>query len=140
MATINPYLIFDGNTEEAFNFYRSVFGGEFEGGLMRFKDSPEKDKVSPGYADKVLHVALRVGDTLIMGSDPPDKWHDTLNQGNNFNLSYSAKSESEVDEKFEALSEGGTVYMPVSKTFWGSYFGMLRDKFGVQWMISYDYK
>jgi PhnB protein len=63
-----------------------------------------------------------------------------LNQGNNFNLSYAAKSESEVDEKFKALSEGGIVYMPVSKTFWGSYFGMLRDKFGVQWMISYDYK
>jgi PhnB protein len=139
MATINPYLIFNGNTEEAFNFYKSVFGGEFDG-IMRFKDSPEKDKVSPGYEDKIIHVSLPVGDTILMGSDPPDHWHGTLNQGNNFNLSYTAKSEVEVDEKFKALSEGGQVYMPVGKTFWGAYFGMLRDKFGVQWMLSYDYK
>ncbi|MCE3281926.1 MAG: hypothetical protein K0Q66_663 [Chitinophagaceae bacterium] len=139
MARINPYLIFNGNTEEAFNFYKSVFGGEFEG-IMRFGDSPEKDKVTPGYEDKILHVALPVGDTLLMGSDPPDKWHDTVKAGNNINLSYTASSEAEVDEKFKALSEGGTVFMPVGKTFWGSYFGMLRDKFGIQWMLSYDYK
>lgn len=139
MATLNPYLIFDGNTEEAFNFYRSVFGGEFDG-LMRYKDSPEKDKVSAGYADKIIHVALPVGDSILMGSDPPDHWKGQHVFGNNFNISYSAKSEKEVDEKCKALSEGGTVYMPAGKTFWGAYFGMVKDKFGVQWMLSYDYQ
>lgn len=139
MATINPYLIFDGNTEEAFEFYRSVFGGEFDG-IMRFKDSPEKEKVSAAYGDKILHISLQVGDTMLMASDPPENWQGQHTTGNNFNLSYSAASEAEVDEKFKALSEGGAVYMPVSKTFWGSYFGMLRDRFGVQWMVSYDYK
>lgn len=139
MATLNPYLIFNGNTEEAFEFYRSVFGGEFDG-LMRFKDSPEKDKVSPAWANKVLHVALQVGDTVLMGSDPPESWSGKHEQGNNFNISYTATSEADVDQKFKALSEGGQVYMPVGKTFWGSYFGMLRDRFGVQWMVGYDYK
>jgi PhnB protein len=139
MATINPYLIFNGNAEEAFNFYRSVFGGEFQM-ISRFKDSPEADKVSANWGDKILHVSLPVGDSVLMGSDPPDNWTGNHVAGNNFNLSYTAKTEAEVDEKFNALVAGGQVYMPVGKTFWGSYFGMLRDKFGVQWMIAYDYK
>jgi PhnB protein len=139
MATIHPYLIFPGNTEEAFNFYKSVFGGEFNG-LMRFKDSPEKDKVSPEHADKVIHVAFPIGDTMIMASDPPDKWNGTVQQGNNFHLSYSADTKEDADAKFEALAKGGTVYMPMGNTFWGSYFGMLKDKFGIQWMVNYDEK
>jgi PhnB protein len=139
MATINPYLIFNGNAEEAFNFYKSVFGGEFQA-ISRFGDSPEGNKVSENWRNKILHVSLPVGDSILMGSDPPENWTGNHVAGNNFNLSYSAKSEAEVDEKFKALVEGGQVYMAVSKTFWGSYFGMLRDKFGVQWMVSYDYK
>ena len=139
MATLNPYLIFNGNTEEAFQFYRSVFGGEFTT-MMRFRDSPEKDKVSPAYADKIVHVSLPVGDSILMGSDPPDNWTGNLSEGNNFNISYSASSEADVDEKFKALSESGQVYMAAGKTFWGAYFGMVRDKYGVQWMLSYDYK
>jgi PhnB protein len=139
MATINPYLMFNGNTEEAFNFYKSVFGGEFQM-ISRFRDAPEAGKVSDEWGDKLLHGSLPVGDTVLMGSDPPDNWTGKHEAGNNFNLSYSAKSEAEVDEKFKALAEGGQVYMPVAKTFWGAYFGMLRDKFGVQWMVSYDYK
>jgi PhnB protein len=139
MAAINPYLIFNGNTEEAFNFYKSVFGGDFAM-LMRFKDAPDGGKASESWANKVMHVALPVGDNVLMGSDPPEQWSANHVDGNNFNLAYSAKSEAEVDEKFKALSEGGQVYMPVAKTFWGSYFGMLKDKFGIQWMVSYDYK
>jgi PhnB protein len=139
MATINPYLIFNGNAEEAFNFYKSVFGGEFMM-ISRFIDSPEGNKVSEAWANKLLHVSLPVGDSVLMGSDPPEEWTGKHETGNNFNLSYSAKSEAEVDEKFKQLSEGGQVHMPVGKTFWGAYFGMLRDKFGVQWMVSYDYK
>lgn len=139
MATLNPYLIFDGNTEEAFNFYKKIFGGEFDG-IMRYKDTPEADKVSAAYRDKIIHVALPVGDSILMGSDPPDNWKSEHIAGNNFNISYSAKSEAEVDEKFKALSEGGAPYMPPAKTFWGSYFAMVKDKFGVQWMLGYDYK
>lgn len=139
MATLNPYLIFDGNTEEAFNFYKKIFGGEFDG-IMRYKDTPEADKVSAAYRDKIIHVALPVGDSILMGSDPPDNWKGEHIAGNNFNISYSAKSEAEVDEKFKALSEGGAPYMPPAKTFWGSYFAMVKDKFGVQWMLGYDYK
>lgn len=139
MATINAYLTFNGNTEEAFNFYRSVFGGEFLM-LSRFGDSPEAAKVSPEYANKILHISLPVGDSVLMGSDPPDNWEGTVVQGNNVNLSYNAGSEAEVDEKFKALSEGGQIYMPAGKTFWGAYFAMFRDKFGVQWMLNYDYK
>lgn len=138
MATISPYLIFDGNAEEAFEFYRSVFGGEFNG-LMRYKDSPEKDKVPGGYENKVMHVDLPVGDTVLMGSDSPGDWDGKVTQGNNFNLSYNASSEAEVDQKLQQLSEGGQVYMPATRMFWGAYFAMLRDRFGVQWMLSYDY-
>ena len=139
MATLNPYLIFDGNTEEVFNFYRKVFGGEFNG-IMRYKDTPEADKVSAAHRDKIIHVSLPVGDSVLMGSDPPDHWKGEHVVGNNFNISYSAKSEAEVDEKFKALSEGGAAYMSPAKTFWGSYFAMVKDQFGVQWMLGYDYK
>jgi PhnB protein len=137
MATIHPYIIFPGTTEEAFEFYRSVFGGEFNG-LMRFKDSPEKEKVSAEHADKVIHVSYPIGDSVLMASDPPDKWNGTVQQGNSFHLSYSADNEADADTKFTALSAGGTVYMPMGKTFWGAYFGMLKDKFGIQWMVNYD--
>jgi len=137
MATIHPYLIFPGNTEEAFEFYRSVFGGAFNG-MMRFKDSPEKDKVSAEHAVKWLNVAYLMCDSVLMASDPPDKWKGTIEQGNNFHLSFNADSEADADAKFNALSAGGTVYMPMGKTFWGAYFGMLKDKFGIQWMVNFD--
>lgn len=137
MATIHPYLIFPGNTEAAFNFYKEIFGGEFNG-LMRFKDSPEKDKVSGEWADKVIHVSYPVGDTTLMASDPPYQWSGTLVAGNNFHLSYSADNRADADAKFNALSAGGTVYMPMAETFWGAYFGMLKDRFGIQWMVNFD--
>lgn len=139
MATISPYLTFNGNAEEALNFYKSIFGGDFSV-LMRFKDSADTNKVSPEFENKIVHISLPVGDTVLMASDIPEHWNGTYIPGNNFNLSFTAKSEAEVDEKFNALVQGGQVYMPVAKTFWGSYFGMLKDKYGIQWMIAYDYK
>lgn len=140
MVTINPYLNFKGNTEEAFNFYKSVFGGEFLT-LMRFKDTPEADRVPDNEKDMVMHVALPIGKgNVLMATDALDSMGHTLTAGNNISLSVSTESEEEADKIFKGLSAGGKVTMPMGKQFWGSYFGMLNDKFGIQWMVSYDYK
>lgn len=139
MAAINPYLNFNGNTEEAFNFYKSVFGGEFAG-LMRFKDTPEAAKLSAPEQDKIMHIALPIGNgNILMATDALESMGQTLTVGNNFHLTISPESEEEADRLFQALSAGGQVRMPMQKTFWGDYFGMLTDKFGIQWMVSYDY-
>ena len=139
MATvINPYLSFNGKTEEAFNFYKSVFGGEFLT-LQRMKDTPEASKVPSHEQDRVMHVSLPIGkETILMASDIIESMGHTLSMGNNFSISVSTESEKEADKIFNGLSAGGTVTMPMEKAFWGSYFGMLTDKFGVQWMVSYD--
>jgi PhnB protein len=139
MATINPYLNFKGNTEEAFNFYKSVFGGEFIT-LLRWKDMPEADKISVGEQEKIMHVALPIGQgNVLMGADCLESMGHTLTVGNNFFVSISTESEYEADRLFKGLSAGGQATMPLQKTFWGAYFGMLIDKFGIQWMVSYDY-
>jgi PhnB protein len=139
MATVNPYLNFLGNTEEAFNFYKSVFGGEFTA-LQRFKDTPESDKLPASDQDKIMHVALPIGqNTLLMGTDALESMGHILNLGNNFSLSIGTNSEAESDTIFNKLSAGGQVTMPLEKAFWGAYFGMLTDKFGIQWMVNYDY-
>lgn len=140
MKSINPYLNFKGNTEEAFNFYKEAFGGEFA--LMRYKDAPEKEKMSMSESDqeKVLHVSLSVGKmNMLMASDVPEAMGE-LTIGNNFAIYIEAESKEEVDSLFGKLSQGGKVQMPLSDTFWGAYFGMLTDKFGIQWMIGYEYK
>ncbi len=139
MAAINPYLNFNGNTEEACNFYKSVFGGEFLG-IQRFKDTPESGKVPADAQDKIMHIALPVKGCLLMATDALESMGQPLTMGNNFHLSLDTDSEAEANLIFNSLSEGGKVTMPMNKTFWGSYFGMLTDKFGVQWMISYDEK
>jgi len=141
MKAVNPYLNFNGNTEEAFNFYKSVFGGEFIT-LQRFKDTPEAGKVSGKDSEKIMHVALPIGkgnilmatDTLEGGMGYP------LTAGNNITLSIDAESEDEANKLFKGLSAGGKATLPMSKTFWNAYFGMLTDKFGIQWMINHDYK
>jgi PhnB protein len=140
MATvINPYLNFNGKTEQAFNFYKSVFGGEFLT-LQRIKDTPESSNFPPNEQDRVMHVSLPIGkNTLLMASDILESMGHKLSTGNNFSISVSAESEMEADKIFKGLSAGGKVRMPLEKAFWGSYFGMLTDKFGVQWMVSYDY-
>lgn len=139
MATVNPYLNFNGNTEEAFNFYKSVFGGEFIT-VQRFKDTPEADNIPEADRDKIMHIALPIGKgTILMATDALESMGHPLTVGNNFYMSVNANSEKEADKLFKALSAGGRVTIPIEKAFWGAYFGMFTDKFGIQWMINYDY-
>ncbi|MDO5509690.1 MAG: VOC family protein [Weeksellaceae bacterium] len=138
MSGIHPYLTFDGNCEEAFNFYKSVFGGEFTS-INRFGDIPPQEGEPPMAEDmknQIMHIALQVGDTHFMGSDSGGEWGPGLVKGNNFTLSVSPDSEQECKDLFEKLSEGGTVTMPMQATFWSKAFGMLTDQFGIQWMVS----
>jgi len=138
MATLNPYLNFNGNTEEAFTFYKSVFGGEFAM-VQRFKDTPEAGKIPAKDQDKIMHIALPIGKgNILMATDALESMGQKLKPGNNFHLSFSADSEAETQRLFNALSAGGQVMVALSKQFWGAYFGMCTDKFGVQWMVSFD--
>lgn len=138
MATLNPYLNFNGTTEEAFNFYKSIFGGEFIA-VQRFKDTPEADKVPTHEQDKIMHIALPIGrETILMATDALESMGQTLKLGNNFHLSIDTESAEEATSLFNALSTSGQVKMPLQQTFWGAYFGMLTDPFGIQWMVSYD--
>lgn len=136
---INPYFNFNGNTEEAFNFYKSVFGGEFAM-VMRFGDSPEAGNVPPGTENMIMHIALPVGNNILMGTDAPDTMNFKLKFGNNIYMTLSPDSREQTDELFAKLSEGGSVEQPLQDMFWGAYFGTCADRFGVQWMFSYDPK
>ncbi|MDR3625314.1 MAG: VOC family protein [Ignavibacteriaceae bacterium] len=139
MATINPYLIFAGNTEEAFKFYKSVFGGEFLD-LKRFKDIPENEKVGPDEKEKIMHISLPIRKgNILMASDALDSMGDKVTTGDNFQLSVEAESKEEATKLFNGLSNGGKVTVPLADAFWGAYFGMLNDKFGIQWMVSYTH-
>lgn len=128
---IQPYLFFDGRCEEALAFYKASIGAEVEM-MMRWKDSPDKSMCTPDNADKVMHAQFKLGDTVVMGSDG-------RNTGNpkfeGFALTIGAKDEAEVDRLFNALADGGKVTMPLAKTFFSPRFGMLADKFGVNWML-----
>jgi PhnB protein len=139
-TTVNAYLTFNGNCEEAFNHYRSVFGGEFIY-FGRFKDVPgaiENNKVSAADADKIMHVSLPISaETIVMGSDTSESMGQKATAGNNFSLSVGTGNKKEADRLFNGLSKGGKITMPMNTAFWGSYFGMFTDKFGIQWMISY---
>jgi PhnB protein len=139
--SVNPYLTFNGNCEDAFNLYRSVFGGSF-GYVGRFKDMPPGEdgkQVSAEQADKIMHISLPISpETALMGSDSSPEFGQATNVGNNFSISINATSQSEADRLYNGLAQGGTQVMPMSKTFWGSYFGMLTDRYGIQWMISFD--
>ncbi len=139
MATTNTYLNFNGNCEEAFNFYKSVFGGEFNY-LGRFGDMPASEdyKVSEADKNKVMHVSLPIGSSILMGSDTGGEWAPGFVQGNNFSISVTANSKEEADTLFNGLSDGAKITMPMASTFWGDYFGMLTDKFGVNWMMSFN--
>lgn len=139
MISMNPYLNFPGNTEEAFMFYKSVFGGEFLS-LQRFKEMSESD-IPPEDQDKIMHISLPLGNqTILMGTDALESMGHSLKIGNNFSISINTDSEQEADKIYNSLSAGGATTMPLQKTFWGAYFGMLTDKFGIQWMVSYEYK
>lgn len=140
MPSLHPYLNFPGTTEEAFLFYKSVFGGEF---LMvqRYADTPEKEKLSPADHQKIMHIALPIGGTILMGTDALPSMGFTVQNGNNLHLSISADSLEESQKLFNGLAAGGgTITMPFEKAFWGAYFGMLTDKFGILWMVNFDDK
>jgi PhnB protein len=138
MVNLNPYLNFSGNTEAAFNFYKAVFGGEFTS-LHRFKDTPEADRVPAADQDKIMHISLPIGqDTVLMATDALESMGHKLIPGNNFSLSLTPESEAAADQLFASLSAGGKVQMPMQKASWGDYFGMLTDKFGIQWMVNYS--
>jgi PhnB protein len=136
VKAINPYLMFNGTCEEAFQLYRSVFGGGFQY-IGRYKDAPPEEgeeELSEELSNRIMHVSLPIGNTVLMGSDSHPKYGD-VGFGDNFSISISADSNEEADKIFGGLSAGGRVEMPMQKTFWSSYFGMLKDKYGINWMI-----
>ena len=140
MPTINPYLNFAGNTEEAFNFYKSVFGGEFIT-VQRFKDTPEAGKIPKHEQDKIMHIALPIGKgNVLMATDALESMGQKLTVGNNFYIAIQPESKAEADRLFTKLSVGGKVEIPLQDMFWGAYFGAFKDRFGIQWMINYDGK
>jgi PhnB protein len=138
MTRTHAYLNFAGNAEEAFNFYKSVFGGEFSF-LVRFKDFPMEGVSLPKEdEDKIMHVSLPIGDDdVLMASDALESMGQTLVQGNNVYVSVHPDSREEADRLFNALSEGGDVEMPIDDQAWGDYFGSFKDKFGVLWMVNH---
>ena len=138
MSAINPYLNFNGNTEEAFNFYKSVFGGEFMA-LMRFKDNAECAQMAESDKDRIMHIALPIGNgNVLMGTDALESMGQKLTFGNNFYICLSPESKEEAERLFNGLSAGGKIEMPLQDMFWGAYYGSFADKFGVQWMVNYD--
>lgn len=141
MAQINPYVLFNGNAEEAFSFYKSVFGGEFAM-VMRFKDMAESNQsIGKEEAEKIMHIALPIGKTdILMGSDTPAFLGKHSENETRSKISISAESKEEADTLFNGLSEGGKIEMPIGDSPWGSYFGMFRDKYGIEWMVDFDPK
>ncbi len=144
MAKVNTYLNFSGNTEEAFTFYKTVFGGEFTGGISRFKDiPPSKDQppVPDDAKDLVMHIALPILDGhVLMGTDEPESMGFRVNYGNNVYISLQPDTRAETNRLYKALSAGGTVEQELQDMFWGDYYGSCKDKFGVQWMFSCNEK
>lgn len=138
MALINPHINFNGNAEEAFMFYKSVFGGEFAK-VMRFKDlsSPE-NPFSESEANKIMHIALPIGNNILMTNDVPESMGPTNENENRSKISISTESKEEADKLFSGLSAGGQIEMSISDSPWGSYFGMFRDKYGIEWMVDFD--
>jgi PhnB protein len=140
MTTLNVYLIFNGNCEEAFNFYRTVFKGEFQT-VSRYKDMPPDGgkTLSSAEGEKLMHISLPISkETFLMGSDAGGDWAPNYKAGNNFSLSVNSGTREEADKLYKELSAKGTSTMPMAVTFWGSYFGMLTDRFGINWMISVE--
>ena len=138
MAQINPYINFNGNAEEAFNFYRSVFGGEFAK-IMRFSElaSPEFP-VPENEANKIMHIALPIGKNTLIANDVPESMGRVNENENRSKIAISAESREEADKLFNGLSAGGSIEMPIEDSPWGTYFGMFRDKYGIEWTVEFD--
>ena len=140
MALINPHINFNGNALEAFTFYKSVFGGEFER-IIRYKDiASEEFPVAEREANKIMHIALPIGSNFLMANDVPEIMGKTNENENRSKISVSAESREEADKLFSGLSAGGNIEMPIGDSPWGSYFAMFRDKFGIEWMIDFTPK
>ena len=140
MALINPHINFNGNAEEAFNFYKSVFGGEFTK-IIRLKDisSPEYP-VAENDADKIMLIALPIGKNILRGNDVPQSMGRVNEKENRSKIFINAESKEEADKLFDGLSAGGDIEEHMGDSPWGSYFGMFRDKYGIEWMIDFDPK
>ena len=134
---INTYLNFDGACRQAFEFYRSVFGGDFTI-VSTFRDGPADMPVPEAEKDRLMHVSLPIGSGVLMGSDTCSGFGPPSAVGNNFSISVAPDSRAETDRVFNALSEDGTVTMPLGDMFWGAYFGACTDRFGVNWMVNFD--
>ncbi len=142
MTTVNTYLTFDGTCEEAFNFYKSVFGGEFSS-TGKFRDMPADPDfpVSESDMDKIMHISLPISkETMLMGSDSTEAFGKATVEGDNFSISINTNSVEEATRIYNELSEGGKIKMPLSKTFWEAYFGLFTDKFGIHWMVNCELK
>ncbi|WP_421752122.1 VOC family protein [Croceimicrobium sp.] len=140
MTTVNVYLTFNGNCEEAFNFYRSVFGGEFAM-FSRFNEMPadEGNQMPEEEGNRIMHVGLPISkETMLMGSDTGGEWAANFKAGTNFSISVSTDSREKADQFFNDLAVEGQVIMPMNDTFWGDYFGMCVDQFGINWMVGYN--
>ena len=138
MATINPHINFNGNAEEAFTFYKSVFGGEFTH-IIRFKDLAGAGfPIDEKEENKIMHIALPIGNCSLMANDVPEHMGRTNERENRSKIVITAQSKAEADKLFNGLSAGGNVTMPLMQTFWSKYFGMLTDKFGISWMVGLD--
>ncbi len=138
MALINPHINFNGNAEEAFNFYKSVFGGEFAM-IIRFKDMSSSEYPVPEHeAEKIMHIALPIGNNVLMANDVPERMGRVNENENRSKISVATENREEADKIFGALSVGAIVEMPIGDSPWGSYFGMLRDRFGIEWMVDFD--
>ena len=140
MATINPYINFNGNAEEAFTFYKSVFGGEFAK-IIRFKDIASAEfPVAENEANKIMRIVLPIGKNSLIANDVPEIMGRVNENENRSKISISTESREEADKIFNGLSVGGKVEMPIADSPWGSYFGMFRDKYGIEWTIDFDPK
>ncbi len=138
MTAINPWINFNGNTEEAFTFYKSVFGGEFTK-IIRFKDiSSDEFPVAENEAEKIMQIVLPIGKNILIANDVPEILGKTNENENRSKIAISVESREEADKLFNGLSAGGQIEMPILDTPWGSYFGMFRDKYGIEWMVDFD--
>lgn len=138
MAQINPHINFNGNAEEAFTFYRSVFGGEFAK-VVRFKDLASAEfPVAEHEENKIMHIVLPIGSTSLMANDVPEMMGRTNENENRSKIVITAESRDEADKLFNGLSADGQVEFPIGDSPWGTYFGMFRDKYGIEWMVDFD--
>ena len=140
MALINPHINFNGNAKEAFDFYKSVFGGDFAM-VMRFKEmASTENPIAENEENKIMHIALPIGKNILMGNDVPEIMGAVNENENRSKIAISAESKEEADRLFNELSAGGSIEFPINNSPWGSYFGMFRDKFGIEWMVDFDPK